>query len=104
MTESNNVRFVQDDGKWVWKCYDANGSVVHRSQLFETEKEAREDYEVNGGQYKPEASAQANNASVSTEQPAPATEEADSAGNAAPEGEVNAGTAAPADSEAGLVQ
>jgi IMP dehydrogenase/GMP reductase len=95
MTESNNVRFVQDESKWVWKCYDANGSVIHRSELFDTEQQAREDYEVNGGQYKPEASAQANQTSEAASQPASAPEDSNTAGSVAPEGEVNAGTTAP---------
>ncbi len=48
MSESNNVRFVEDNGKWLWKRYDAEGSVIFRSPLFDTEREAREDYEING--------------------------------------------------------
>ncbi len=52
MTESNNVKFVEAEGKWLWKRYDENGSVIYRSPLFNTEREAREDYGVNGG--KPE--------------------------------------------------
>lgn len=49
MSESNNVRFVEDNGKWLWKRYDAEGSVIFRSPLFDTEREAREDYDINGG-------------------------------------------------------
>ncbi|MBX9724732.1 MAG: hypothetical protein K2X81_25225 [Candidatus Obscuribacterales bacterium] len=49
MSESNNVKFVEADGKWAWKRYDAEGSVIFRSPLFNTEREAREDYEINGG-------------------------------------------------------
>ena len=49
MSESNNVKFVEDNGKWLWKRYDADGSVIYRSPLFDTEREAREDYEMNGG-------------------------------------------------------
>lgn len=49
MSESNNVRFVEDNGKWLWKRYDAEGSVIFRSPLFNTEREAREDYDINGG-------------------------------------------------------
>jgi type I restriction-modification system DNA methylase subunit len=72
MTESNNVRFAEDNGKWIWKCYDANGSVTHRSQLFNSEKEAREDYELNGGQYKasstqPEVPAQDQGANIASD-------------------------------------
>lgn len=49
MTESNNVKFVEAEGKWLWKRYDENGSVIYRSPLFNTEREAREDYDINGG-------------------------------------------------------
>ena len=48
MSESNNVKFVEAEGKWLWKRYDVNGSVIFRSPLFETERAAREDYELNG--------------------------------------------------------
>jgi len=53
MSESNNVKFVENDGKWLWKRYDADGSVIYRSPLFNTEREAREDYEINGGNEAP---------------------------------------------------
>ncbi len=83
MTESNNVKFVEANGKWLWKRYDEQGSVIFRSPEFETERQAREDYEVNGGEA----------------QTAPSNEPSDSqptdAGTVAPEGEVNAGTATP---------
>ena len=49
MSESNNVKFVENNGKWMWKRYDEQGSVIFRSPEFETERQAREDYEVNGG-------------------------------------------------------
>lgn len=92
MTESNNVKFVEANGKWVWKRYDEQGSVIFRSPEFETERQDREDYEVNGGEA----------------QTSPSNEHSDSqptdAGNVAPEGEVSAGTTGPADTEAGLVQ
>jgi hypothetical protein len=48
MSESNNVKFAEDNGKWLWKRYNENGSVIFRSALFDTEREAREDYELNG--------------------------------------------------------
>jgi hypothetical protein len=48
MSESNNVKFVEAGGKWLWKRYDVEGSVIFRSPLFNTEREAREDYEING--------------------------------------------------------
>jgi hypothetical protein len=94
MTQSNNVKFAESNGKWLWKRYDENGSVIHRSFLFDTEREAREDYEVNGGEA--QATPSAPTAEASESQPT-------DAGNVAPEGEVGAGTASPADSEAGLV-
>ncbi len=50
MSESHNVRFVEDSGKWLWKRYDADGSVIYRSPLFDTEREARADYEERGGE------------------------------------------------------
>ena len=94
MSESNNVKFVEANGKWLWKRYNEEGSVIFKSPEFDTERQAREDYEANGGE---------------TQTPsAPTAEPLESqqvdAGNVAPEGEVNAGTASPADSEAGLVQ
>lgn len=49
MNESNNVKFTEDNGKWLWKRYDKNGSVIYRSPLFNTEREMREDYDINGG-------------------------------------------------------
>lgn len=49
MNESNNVKFAEAEGKWLWKRYDENGSVIYRSPLFNTEREAREDYDTNGG-------------------------------------------------------
>lgn len=48
MSESNNVKFVEANGKWLWKRYDVSGSVIFRSPEFDTEREAREDYEMNG--------------------------------------------------------
>lgn len=50
MSESNNVKFVENKGKWMWKRYDEQGSVIYRSAEFETERQAREDYEINGNQ------------------------------------------------------
>jgi hypothetical protein len=47
--DNSTVRFVEDKGKWMWKRYDANGSVIGRSELFDTERGAREDYEAKGG-------------------------------------------------------
>jgi hypothetical protein len=97
MNQSNNVKFTEDNGKWVWKCYDTNGSVVHRSQLFDTEREAREDYEVNGGQYNtpsPEAESapttETNQVSAETDQ---ISTESNTAGTTAPEGDMSIGNA-----------
>jgi hypothetical protein len=50
MSESNNVKFVENNGKWMWKRYDEQGSVIYRSAEFKTERIAREDYEINGTQ------------------------------------------------------
>ena len=54
MSESNNVKFVEANGKWMWKRYDEQGSVIFRSPEFDTEREAREDYEINGAGTIPE--------------------------------------------------
>ena len=89
MSESNNVKFVEADGKWLWKRYDENGSVIYRSPLFNTEREAREDYDVNGGQ--PQESA--------PEQAAPSSET-----TAAPENQdATAGTATSEENQGGQV-
>ena len=104
MTESNNVKFVEDSNKWLWKRYDQNGSVIYRSPFFDTERLAREDYEQHGDKPhtnpQPEAPAQEESADVTegVNVPAPtetAPESELSAGNTAPEGDVNAGTTAP---------
>ncbi|MBP9701391.1 MAG: hypothetical protein KBD47_00220 [Candidatus Pacebacteria bacterium] len=112
MTESNNVKFVEDSNKWLWKRYDQNGSVIYRSPLFDTERLAREDYEQYGDKAhtNPQADApvQEESAEVkggvnvaSPTDTAPQDEMA--AGNTTPEGEVGAGSASPTESEAGLV-
>ena len=82
MSESNNVRFVENNGKWMWKRYDEQGSVIFRSPEFNTEREAREDYDANGD--KPQESNEASNTSSESES---------SAGTAAPEGDASAGSA-----------
>ena len=97
MNESNNIKFTEDNGKWIWKCYDANGSVVHRSQLFETEKEAREDYEMNGGQYK-NPSSEVEHSPVQEAVPTntdtgEVADQSNTAGTTAPEGDIGIGTA-----------
>ena len=83
MSESNNIKFVEANGKWLWKRYDEQGSVIFKSPEFDTERQAREDYEVNGGE--PES------VPASTGSESQPTD----AGNVAPEGEVSAGTASP---------
>ena len=89
MSESNNVKFAEDNGKWLWKRYDAEGSVIYRSPLFDTEREAREDYEQNGG-----------NPTSPAPENAPADAPVETAPEQAPEGsaegtaESTAGTAA----------
>lgn len=72
MSESNNVKFLEDNGKWLWKRYDESGSVTYTSPLFDSEQEARNDFEANNQQ-----------------QP----EQASIAGTTAPEGDTSAGTA-----------
>lgn len=49
MSNESTVKFIEDKGKWMWKRYDANGSVIGRSELFDSESDAREDYQVKGG-------------------------------------------------------
>ena len=86
MSESNNVKFVEANGKWLWKRYNEEGSVIFKSPEFDTERQAREDYEANGGEAQVAPSAPT--AESSESQPT-------DAGNVAPEGEVSAGTASP---------
>lgn len=50
MSNDSTVRFVESNGKWVWKKYDAQGSVISRSPLFDSERACKEDYELAGGQ------------------------------------------------------
>lgn len=96
MTESNNVKFVEDNGKWLWKRYDENGSVTFRSPLFETEREAREDYEANGGSVQESQPVQESSPeNVGAETAPAAPQEETSAGTTAPEGDLSAGNAAP---------
>ena len=95
MSESNNVKFVESNGKWLWKRYDAEGSVISKSPEFETERLAREDYEANGGETQ-------TSTEVAPEDNTTALVEINTVGNAAPEGDLNAGTTSP-EPEAGLV-
>jgi len=91
MSESNNVKFVENKGKWMWKRYDEQGSVTFRSPEFDTERGAREDYEANGDNESTQSSeGQAENTQGSAETTGP--ENAPEAGASAPEGEMNAGS------------
>lgn len=88
MSESNNVKFVEADSKWLWKRYDENGSVIYRSPLFNTEREAREDYDINGGNSQESAPADTTSSetvpenNVSTDTVPPAPEDTNTAGTA----------------------
>ena len=117
MSESNNIKFAEDNGKWLWKRYDEKGSVIHRSELFDTERQAREDYELNGeknnGGPIPSDDTSADEVAPSTEseqsqettpEGVTAPTESVDAGSTAPEGEVNAGTASPDGSQPGADQ
>ena len=95
MSESNNVKFVEANGKWLWKRYSAEGSVISRSQLFDTEREAREDYQAHGNDGQTTAPSQSDSQPQNTEASAPAPDSSNDAGSVAPEGDVNAGTATP---------
>ena len=71
MSESNNVKFVEADGKWCWKRYDENGSVIFKSPLFDTEREAREDYDATNGNGTASSSESAAPADVPTAEATP---------------------------------
>src|SRR4051812_41969563 len=88
MSESNNVKFVEANGKWLWKRYDEQGSVIFKSPEFDTERLAREDYEANGGETQ-------TSTETAPESGTTAPAETNTVGNAAPEGEVSAGNASP---------
>lgn len=93
MSESNNVKFVEANGKWLWKRYDVSGSVIFRSPEFETEREAREDYEMNG--IGPIPSSPENTSTDADSANASDSSNADTAQDTAPEGgaESTVGTA-----------
>lgn len=95
MSESNNVKFVESDGKWLWKLYGVDGSVIHRSNLFDTEQEARADYEAYGNGVGP---SNTNEANAAPEAPQEATE----GSTAASEGDLGAGNAGQAEESTGL--
>ena len=90
MSESNNVRFVEDNGKWLWKRYDAEGSVIFRSPLFNTEREAREDYDINGSPSQESAPADTNPEETTAPEN---TEQTQESGSATAQELNNAGTA-----------
>ena len=102
MSESNNVKFVEANGKWLWKRYNEQGSVIFRSPEFDTERQAREDYDTNGGQPQapaPEVAPQ-EVAPVGTETTAPVvptSPDSNDAGNISPEGGTDAGSASSPD-------
>ncbi len=95
MSESNNVKFVESNGKWLWKRYDEQGSVIFKSPEFDTERLAREDYDANGGETQTTTESAPEGDTV-------APVDTNTVGNAAPEGDLNAGTTSP-DSETGVV-
>jgi hypothetical protein len=98
MSESNNVKFVEANGKWLWKRYGTEGSVISRSQLFDTEREAREDYQAHGNDGQTTAPSQSDSQPQNIEASEPTTPAPDSsndAGSVVPEGDVKAGTASP---------
>lgn len=102
MSESNNVKFVEANGKWLWKRYDEQGSVIFRSPEFDTERQAREDYDINGGEPRvsaPDAGSQ-EAAPVGTETTAPVaptSSDSNDVGNTSPEGGTDAGSASSPD-------
>ncbi|MFA6554228.1 MAG: hypothetical protein WCS89_01840 [Candidatus Paceibacterota bacterium] len=102
MSESNNVKFVEANGKWLWKRYDEQGSVIFRSPEFDTERQAREDYNINGGQPQAPAPDVESQESVptgteTTAPVAPTAPESADAGNTSPEGGLDAGSASSPD-------
>ena len=107
MSESNNVKFLEAGGKWLWKRYDEQGSVTFRSPEFDTERQAREDYDVNGGEVPANVAApevQDQQSAEASNVTAPAPEPTTEAGNTALEGEMSAGTSTPSESETGANQ
>lgn len=58
MSNDSTVKFVENNGKWVWKKYDAQGSVISRSVLFDSERACKEDYELSTEQSAPSAPAE----------------------------------------------
>ena len=97
MSESNNVKFVEANGKWLWKRYDEQGSVIFRSPEFDTERQAREDYDINGGEAQSSAPEAGPVGTETTAPVDPTTPESADAGNTAPEGGTDAGQASSPD-------
>ena len=120
MSNDSTVRFVESGGKWAWKRYDTQGSVIFRSELFDSERAAHEDYENNGGVSTPSASqegevkAPEQTEPVNTTAPVAPVEPAEQAPETQPEtgtaeqttapaeGDISAENASP-EGEAGLV-
>lgn len=50
MSNDSTVKFVENNGKWMWKKYDASGSVISRSPLFDSERACKENYEAESGE------------------------------------------------------
>ena len=105
-THYDTVKYVEYNGKWLWKRYDEQGSVVYRSPEFNSEEEARADYDQNWGSLQTQGFVAPGKDPHEGETPttviAPDPEEIErikredqmSAGTTTPEGDVNAGTAA----------
>lgn len=119
-THYDVVKYVEINGKWKWKRYDENGSVVYRSPEFNSEAEARADYEENWGALQTQGfvnqgedkDAAPTTVIAPTAEELASVREADLAATASPEEtkpaeDSTAGTAAPSQepsAEAGLVQ
>lgn len=97
MSNDSTVKFVENAGKWMWKRYDATGSVVYRSPLFDSERQAKEDYEANGGSV---PASQPENVPVAPEAPVAPTETAPASTEEQAKAEENT-TATPNEPEAG---
>lgn len=100
MSETNNVKFFEaEKGKWMYKKYDENGSVVFRSDLFDSEVEARAHYENAEGI--PSTPAQSTEPAEQAPETQPETGTAEQT-TAPAEGDISAENTSP-EGEAGLV-
>lgn len=103
MTTYDVVKYIgYSDGKWVWKHFDEKGNVVYRSPEFNSEQEARDDYEKNWALIGTEGEdPRKDETPVTVIAPTPEEmekikqEDQVKAGSATPEGDMSAGTAAP---------